>query len=346
MLTKSLPVVLSVGGTDMRRCPVFVCAALLTGCSVHPIPDDVSPIPTEEIVKSMRCETKGAEADRIAFELRKDNLDILPELVLLRENMDKIRRSNSKLAEKLLAYGASSIAYRFEFVITENDTIGGELAFKWPFTKGVFDLGASAGLEKERIGHRVFETAETFAELAKLDCANHGTIRDRNLIYPITGSIGMRKVVETFVELAEFGGAKGQFTDTLTFTTKIGGGIKPSVTLTPVPHSFRLVSANGEFSAGRVDKHEVLVSFAFPAIDLRDIYVDSAQRLARATSLFNAESRQRLAFDASQRALENLCIARANNREDEANTLRFFPPEYYCHKQYRTTATASRKFDD
>ena len=35
-------------------CAVFALA--LTGCSMHPLVDDVSPIPTEAIVAAARCE--------------------------------------------------------------------------------------------------------------------------------------------------------------------------------------------------------------------------------------------------------------------------------------------------
>src|SRR5258708_27557757 len=38
-------------------CAVFAAAAL-TGCSIHPLVDDVSPIPTEAIVATARCELR------------------------------------------------------------------------------------------------------------------------------------------------------------------------------------------------------------------------------------------------------------------------------------------------
>src|SRR5262245_42277148 len=51
------------GAQSVFACLVF---AMLSGCSVHPIPDDVPPgIPTEEIVKSARCEMRLGLFDEV-----------------------------------------------------------------------------------------------------------------------------------------------------------------------------------------------------------------------------------------------------------------------------------------
>jgi hypothetical protein len=316
----------------MRLLLALVALSILPGCSVRPIPDDVVGIPTEDIVRSMRCETKFAVRDRITYELKAiGSGDIESEHVLEPRNLERIRRRDAKLAAKLLAYGASSIAYRFEFMISENNDASGALGFKVPFTTGAFDLAATADYKRQRDGLRRFETVETFADLAKLKCHDF-VVRDAHLHYPISGSIGMTKAVNTFVELTEFGGAKGEFTDTLNFTTTLNGSIKPSLVLNPVPQSFRLVNASGEVSAGRTDKHSVTISFAFPTVDLREIEVDRPSGREKASVLFNPEALKRITQESVERAKENLCIARGLDREALAGSLRLYPPELYCRK--------------
>lgn len=318
----------------MRHALSALALLVVTGCSVHPIPDDVSPIPTQDIVRSMRCETKHAVRDRIARELDAVGITgLAPERVLDPENLASIRKASPKLAAKLLAYGASSIAYRFEFSISETNDLGGSLGLKIPFTTSAFELAASGETKRAREGVRRFETVETFADLAKLHCQDF-TVRDKNQLYPITGSIGMTKAVTTFVDLTEFGGTKGEFTDTLTFTTTLSGSIKPTLTLSPVPNSFRVVSATGEVGGSRSDKHMVTISFAFPTVDLREIEVDHPAGRERASSLFDATTLQRLTLESIERAKENLCIARGLDRELAANALRLYPPEIYCRKGF------------
>ena len=68
----------------------------------------------------------------------------------------------------------------------------------------------------------------------------------RNILYPLTGSIGfdpltgsigVGRVVETFIDIDLQGGAKDNFVDTLTFTTSVSGGADAAVKLDPVPTS-------------------------------------------------------------------------------------------------------------
>lgn len=295
-------------------------AMIVSGCSVHPIPDDVSPIPTEEIVRSMRCETKLAVRSEIGQGLKIIGLsDINPDQVLEPVNLVRIRQRDKErgdtFADRLVAYGVSSIAYAFDFAITETNNMNATLGFKLPFTGGTFDLTPSATFNRTRDGKRVFQTVETFSELRRLDCTKFA-IRDVNLVYPITGTIGMTKAVRTFVALSELGGAEKLFTDTLTFTTTINGSLTPKLTLAPAPKSFRLTSLDGSVSAGRTDIHKVTISFAFP--DVKKLLKLSAEDLAKQ------------AVATKQQALENLCIARATDREEQSGSLRFYPPEAYC----------------
>ena len=46
--------------------PLLIALSALVGCSMYPIPDDVTPLKTEEIVRHGRCEMRAAIIDRIA----------------------------------------------------------------------------------------------------------------------------------------------------------------------------------------------------------------------------------------------------------------------------------------
>lgn len=304
---------------------------MASACSIHPLPDDVAFVPTEEIVKSARCETKLAVYERIKYELDKRGIaGIDPEAIMEPHNLELIRKHDPLLALKFEAYSASAIAYQFEFLITEDDRAEASAGFRLPFTKTNFEMSASGKMHKSRHGHRRFESLETFADLAKLDCRGFD-VKHRNIVYPISGSTGMRRAMQTFIELAELGSGKGNFTDTLIFTTKLSGDIAPKLTLTPVPNKLKLVNVEGRLAAERLDIHKVTVSFAFPAIDLRKARDDSfggpgrPPRTAMSQSAF-----QVLSNDALRRAVENLCIARALDRENAFGVLRLTPPEQYC----------------
>jgi hypothetical protein len=186
------------------------------------------------------------------------------------------------LQVKFAAYATSAIVYDFTFNITEDNNLEASADFKLPFVSPrLFDLGGTASLHKTRTGNRKFKASETFATLlAQRSLCNKNNKefkpRDENLIYPITGSIGLRKLVKTFVAIADQNGGKDSFVDTLSFITTISGSVTPTLTLNAVPNSFRLVSASGTILADRTDVHQIIVSLAFPQVKLVDLAVCTA----------------------------------------------------------------------
>jgi hypothetical protein len=300
-------------------------AATLTGCSTHPIPDDVSRYSTDDIVRNVRCEAKAGVREGILRGLRKAGLgDIVPDTVLInKKDFEKINRRDPKLAAKFVAYGESTIAYDFDFMINENNDNNGALTFNIPFASGGgFTLGLDGTVNKERKGHRTFKTLEKFKDLAKLRC-DDWVQPDRNMLHPLTGSIGVDNIMITFIEVSEIGGGQGVFSDVITFTTDIHGSVKPTLVLTPVVDRFRLINANASVGGTRKDVHQVTIGLAFPQIDVRE---------ARADRGFDSNSISEPAQDARLRALERLCIATAEAREDRFGTLRQIPPQYYCRQ--------------
>jgi hypothetical protein len=199
----------------------------LTGCSVHPIPDDVSRKTTYDIVQEIRCEAKAA-----------------------------VEQYGRGIQE-------ASIVYQFSFDINEHNDATGGFSLLYPGTSGTFNLGASADLNRERDGNRNFELIDSFDDLRKMNCKRD---REVNWVYPLTGDVGMYDSVATFIRLQQADNAGGSkiftFADTLTYTTTFTGGATSTLTLSPVTNEFRLAAANAGLSGSRMDMHKVVVTMA------------------------------------------------------------------------------------
>ena len=159
------------------------------------------------------------------------------------------------------------MVYAFDFDITERNGTSASAAFKLPWlTSNVLDVGASGALDLTRQGHRVFTSEDTWEDLLvnPKRCTGSLATNPANFVYPLTGSIGVGRVVETFINIDRQGGAKDSFVDTLTFTTEATGGADASVKLASVPDQFRPVAAAAAVSASRLDIHKLTLSLVFP----------------------------------------------------------------------------------
>ena len=212
----------------VRSALVFGLLPLLIGCSIHPLPDDVSRKTTYDIVEKIRCEAKAA----------------------------------------VMQYGRgfkdASIVYNFSFDIKElNDASGGFTLFHPFMSGGAFSLTASAGAKRNRDGFRNFELLDSFDDLRKMNCSRD---REANWIYPLTGDVGMYDFVATFIRLQQADSPGGTriftFADTLTYTTTLSGGATSTLTLSPVTDQLRVTAANAGLSGSRTDIHKVVVTMA------------------------------------------------------------------------------------
>ena len=308
----------------MRRVKWLSClwAAGLAGCTLYPIPDDVTSIATEDIVRHARCEIRS---EIIAFLIERQALAPSATDAEIAAVVAKIKRDKSSFFALLMSVGA---AYTFDFDITEHNNANADAKFQLPFVAPkVLDGGGSASLDLMRQGHRVFETGDVWDELL----VNHtrcAGVRPRpgNIVYPITGSIGVGRAVRTFIDIVEQGGKLGSaekdsFVDTLTFTTEIMGGANASIALEPVPNSFRIVSASAHLSGSRKDVHQLTLSLAFPHP------LDPPASLAHTGVKFEHAPFQR---PPQWRARYNLCVQDGRQREDAVKLVRLEPPEVYC----------------
>lgn len=316
----------------LRIRPLAVAAFALAcaGCSIHPIPDNLTEYSTDQIVRNVRCEAKDTVRERIRdVLLERPGLEhIVPDEITQPANFERIKRLAPDLALKFQNYMASSIAYSFEFNINERNTASASAGFSMPFTSGgAWGFGGGGGVLKIRDGVRKFNTFETFSDLIKLDCFRHRYVKpDPNIVHPLTGSVGIARVMNTFINLTELGGARDTYTDQLTFTTKFDANASSGLVLLPVKDSVRLVKADAAITAERTDIHKLIVSLSFPKQDIRIAGLDGRASIA------NIEA---LGRDSTRRAQEDLCIAREEEREDRVGTLRQIPPAEFCRREFR-----------
>ena len=221
----------------MRTIPFWLVSILAigaSGCSIHPLPDDVTRDSTADIVSKIRCEAKKAINDHAAD-----------------ARFDK-----------------TAIAYGFTFTITENNDASGDAIFTLPFTDGKFALKLAAGEDKQRQGDRNFQIVESFEELRKADCSVEAL--SEHWRYPITGVIGLDEVIRTFVRLTNMDMLVTEekklstFSDAVTFTTAFNASVNPSIELSPVVNKFKLTEASAALSADRTDVHKVNITLTPP----------------------------------------------------------------------------------
>jgi hypothetical protein len=213
----------------IRSVFVAVLAPALVGCSIHPLPENVTRKTTYDIVEQARCEAKRAVIDYAQ------------------------------------GFKNAAVAYEFTFHITETNDASGDVTWSLPFLEGgAFSLMPNAGLHGIRDSNRNFKIIDSFDDLRKADCSMEAL--EKNWIYPMAGDIGVYEVVATFVRLQKLEhlkvGEVFSFGDTLIFTTTFSAGVKPTLTLSPVTGSFRVIEASAILQAGRTDVHQVVLGLS------------------------------------------------------------------------------------
>ncbi|AWM05399.2 hypothetical protein [Bradyrhizobium symbiodeficiens] len=315
-----------------------ILAAGLGGCSLYPIPDDVSPYRTEHIVRHGRCEVRTALFDYMIgkgiVSAHDDSKQLASRIKAAREFEKKLKATKKAPSNdeernllELARLSKVGVAYSFDFNITEVNKAGADAGFRLPGLTSVLDVGATGALDLTRNGSRVFGTEDSWDDLIVNTslCENLAERRPVNVFYPPTGSIGVGRVVETFIDIDEQGGAKDNFVDTLTFTTLASGGANASLKLDPVPNQFRPISATAAIGASRLDIHKLTISLAFP----QDI-PKAITGVTREDGDLNAPTDRPFARPPIWRARYNLCVQDARTREATFKMLRLTDPLVYC----------------
>jgi hypothetical protein len=258
---------------------VLLVPVLLGGCSIHPLQQDVTGVPTVDIVHHIRCETRFAIQDKALDLLRGYRNSNDPRVRRLTDYLASQRGQAWRVNRNELPdddqrkfydrYTQTGIAYDFTLDITEENRA---TLFADPvrlITHGAVGIGVNAVGDFNRNNARRFIMSDTFDKLLRdelLEC------RDQypNFAYPIAGSIGIGELISTFIDLNEDknlqvlqSGNSRVFADTLTFTTTLTGSVTPHVEIAPVGNLFGLAPPTSVQAFGqRLDKHMVIIGLS------------------------------------------------------------------------------------
>jgi hypothetical protein len=193
----------------------------------------------------------------------------------------KFSAQTQRLVDK---YDDGRIHMDFTFILSEENNFSSELSFLSTLRAGTDSLGLKASNNRTRKNTRNFRVKDSFAGLLTAGLTCSGEPDKPNYLYPITGEIGLKEVVWTFLDLNELQnlsmGEKGTnlFTDTVEFTTAIVGSASPKIVLNPVGKALRLANAGFTTEVKRDDQHQVLIGLSLP--DDEGSKVTSAARAA------------------------------------------------------------------
>jgi hypothetical protein len=285
---------------------VFALAALslFAGCAIHPLPEDVARVTSFDIVRQIRCETRDTlrqavigwleilankgniRARELALQYRADPASISTFHYNLFKTPDLVQvRSMAKL------FYDTGIAYNFDLTGIEDNDLTGEVNFLKPDLLSRLSLGVKAGAKRKRANERTFTVTDTFSGLlAKVtETFCEGQVVGPNYVYPISGRIGVDRLVNDFIYLTLFGnltsaGATAAdvakagvmpglpyMVDELTFTTTVTASATPRIEFTPITRNFRLLNAEVNALAERTDIHKVTMGLAIASSSMVEL---------------------------------------------------------------------------
>jgi hypothetical protein len=263
------------------RAGMSILALSLGACSIHPLPDEVTHLPTNQIVRHVRCEARAAIKDNLLQYLelstpsdRKIAAGIEDGTIPFETVSDAMFDGYTKaIVQK---FESAAIAYDFIFDITDINDIDPSLNFVDIFSKsGKLATGLGGGFDRTRESTRNFSTHDTFIKLIALEgipdkkayCPD--VKEEPNYAYPIAGTVGLAESLHQFITMSLFdnlGKDSGPATmvDKLIFTTKLSLNATPMVTLTPVGSGVHFLNGMLGLTASRNDVHTLNVAFALP----------------------------------------------------------------------------------
>ena len=268
----------------MKVIASLLCAELVAGCAIRPLPEHVTGLTTFNIVKQVRCETREAIFDTYIKALA-DNPNVFGERA--REIAEEFRGHPELMArfkptlftgsarELVDFFWNTGIAYNFSLDMTETNNLDAQVDFLGALTNSVPSLGVSAGLDRQRENIRTFTLTDDFKGLINLKpenyCDGHIAV-DGNQIYPIAGKIGIEPFVHEFVRISLFtnlssdkDGGPPTMVDSLLFTTTLGGSAVPKIVFSPVGQAFQLADASLTAAVSRKDVHTLTMGLSIVA---------------------------------------------------------------------------------
>ena len=281
----------------MKKASAFFLSmtVILSGCSIHPAPENFSGVYTLNIVQSIRCEARDAfrlylgkllsdQSDERFWD--DDTADLANRLTNGDTDLSTLERKNLSLgARTLLAkFDRATIVYDFKFQMTERNNNELSAALTDPLSNGLFTLGFGGGANLERDAQRSFRVVDIFSEFYSEEMYQRCNVKMDRLTgklmaggrfanrpdYPITGKIGLDDVMWTAMHLVQTVGLAAKekaedasvstFVERLTFTTTLKGNLDPSVELKGGSRHLHVSNVSGKFGSERVDLHEVTIA--------------------------------------------------------------------------------------
>jgi hypothetical protein len=253
-------------------------ALLLSACSIHPRPEDYINVSTYDIVNRIRCESRAAVINSVETYLatREDPATVL----IWKEHQEAgggattVKPSDypGDVGRLLALFWRTGIVFNFSLDMTEVNNVGAEAHFLRPLARTGLNLELKTALDRQRQNVRTFTIADDFAGLLEVPAATcKGQIVGENFIYPITGKIGVEKMIHAFIYLTLFQNLSGKadnvsgpptMGDSLEFTTTVTGSATPQVTFAEVGKHFQIADGQLSGTVTRTDVHKVVVGLA------------------------------------------------------------------------------------
>lgn len=284
---------------DSRRSGSYRTASLLclclSGCANKPLPENtIFGANTIAIVDKIRCEAKDAVRTELITYLHEQETHYTADRNIFRDVIADIEKIDDEIPDSVFEalpssvikeidkYYNAGISYYFKFNISENNTSTASLTLTDPWLTGVFTGVVKGTNDRTRRNERTFKIKETVPQLFKdlkeevcLGSMRAGLAHDdrRRFLYPITGSIGLKEMVNTFRSLVErnvltsLPGADSKdmaMADEIVFTTKNSASLDPALSLTPPYVGIHLLALSGGLSSYREDIHSVIIGLAIP----------------------------------------------------------------------------------
>ena len=272
-------------------------AVAVAGCAIHPLPEDLSGVSTYVIVRQIRCETRQSIINTalgwLTSEQNQGKVDPASRQIGL--EFKNRRRPIQEFSPKLFkgrvgaiiaVFYDTGVAYTFDLDMSEINNFNTQFNLLKIFQNAKLTNGLPGGIDRTRQNERLFTITDLFGGLIRLPddyCSDPATSRNyvvaENYVYPITGRIGVEKMIQDFVLLTLFGSLGGPkdniqgpptLVDQLSFTTQFSGSINPIIIFSPVGLGLSLSDASLNISAVRRDLHKVTIGLAIagPGINL------------------------------------------------------------------------------
>ncbi|WP_155905046.1 hypothetical protein [Methylopila sp. M107] len=260
---------------------------------------------TYKIVKHIRCESQRSIVRILAEYLKNHGNEgdkKIADKFLGDEDYDldvekkKISWNIRKLGDE---FQNAAVAYDFSLNGTEVNNISATFNLLRLFDHSILKLGAIPSNDRSRSNTRNFIMSDTFEDMLTEKFRNYcrNEIYSVNLVYPISGEIGMIEFFASFFEINKYGNLKENdkslktFADTLEFKTAFGLGVNPNITLLNSSPATRLTDASGTTSFSRSENHKLIVTVSLP----KDVEQDTAKgtRIVRLSATQAAEDELR-----------------------------------------------------